>query len=115
MSKNRIAVKGHVGKIEVINQGKDNEFVSGSLCVNEYMGKNDEGEPRYVDQWFDFVAFSGKSTLVQKANVAVGDYIEIAGPMRSRNRKDEAKDVNYVNWSVNLEDLEILKRKVEEA
>ena len=115
MSVNRLTTKGYIGKIEIQKQDTEDQFVTGSICANEYMGKDSEGQARYVDQWFDFIAFKGMGMLLISRGLKAGDFAEIEGPMRSRPRTDEAKSITYENWSIVVEGLEILKVKPEQA
>jgi single-stranded DNA-binding protein len=109
MSVNKIIIKGHVGRIETINQGTDKQFVTGSMNVSEFMGKAEDGSPRYNDTWFDIVAFGGKGTRMLSAGIKAGDYIEVEGRMSRRlNEKDGVK---YDNWSVIADEFEVLRRK----
>lgn len=115
MSVNRMMSKGNIGKVEVHKKDTDEQFVTGSICANEYMGKDDDGKPRYVDQWFDFIAFKGMGKLLISRGLKKGDFVELEGPMRSRPRKNEETGVTYPNWSIIVEGLEILKSKPAEA
>lgn len=115
MATNRLIAKGNIGKFEVHNQDTDDQFVTGSICASEYTGKNEDGSPRYTDQWFDFIAFGGKSKLLRSIGIKVGDRVEIEGPMRSRPRKDEEAGVTYENWAVHVNEVEVIFRRPEEA
>lgn len=111
MSVNSITVKGNVGRVEIVNEGSDKEFRSLSVCCSEYMGKNESGEARYQDTWFDVVAFGGQGTRVGAAGIKTGDYIEVSG--RMTKRENEKDGVKYENWSIMLNDFEMLRRKPE--
>lgn len=109
MSVNKIAIKGHVGRLETVNEGSDKQFVSMSVSVSEYMGKDESGESRYQDTWFDAVAFGGKGTRMLAAGVKVGDYVEIEGRMSKRQNEKDGRV--YDNWSVIADEFEVLRRK----
>jgi single-stranded DNA-binding protein len=109
MSVNKIIIKGHIGRIENINQGSDKGFVTGSVNVSEYMGKSEDGSPRYDDTWFDIIAFGGMGTRMLSAGIKVGDYIEVEGRMKFR--RNEKDGVKFENWSVITDEFEILRRK----
>lgn len=115
MSVNRMTAKGNIGKFEIHKADTDEQFVTGSICTSQFIGKNEDGSNKYDEQWFDFIAFGGKGKLLRSIGIKVGDRVELEGPMRSRPRKDEEKGVTYDNWAIHVEGVEILARKVVEA
>lgn len=106
MATNKIEVKGYVHKIEVINANSDKPFTSIRLGCNEYVGKDAEGKPNYRREWFDVVAFNKTGEFMISAGIKQGDYIEVAGPMRSRRPKEDGP----LYWSIIANDFEVLRR-----
>jgi single-stranded DNA-binding protein len=111
MATNKIIVKGNIGRIEAINENSDKAFQTMSVCCNEYMGKDGEGNARYEDTWFDVVAFGGQGKRLASSGVKPGDFVEVEG--RMSRRQNEKDGVKYDNWSIILDDFEILRRKPE--
>lgn len=115
---NNLTVKVHLSEVSVINEGKDNEFVSIRGACNEYQGKDADGNKREHTEWFSAVAFKGSGDFfnmaerVKKANLKKGDYIELQGPWRMRPRTDGEK--TYQNWNIILDKFTILNRKNDE-
>ena len=113
MAINRQVAKGFVGNMKVIAEGEPGEFVSFSVCTSEYAGKDKHGENVYNEQWFNVLAFAGNAKRIKASKMATGDFVEVEGPHRSK--KTEKDGVKYENWSIILDEFEILRRKEEAA
>lgn len=111
MAVNHQVVKGNIGQVKVLNEGTESEFISISLCSSEYMGKDEAGEPKYADQWFNATFLGGKAKLFKSSGAKTGDFVEVEGPHRSRKTEKDGK--SYENWAVVVEKFDILRRKAD--
>lgn len=111
-SRNNLKVRGHLSRVEFKPHG-DNEMVSVSICSSEYLGKDEAGQPRYHEQWFNAAAFQGIVDRIKSSGIKKGDYVELIGPYRSKTTTKE--DRTYVNWTLFIDEFDIIRRKDEDG
>lgn len=90
MSINTIAVDGNIGReIEYRTVGDKTRKASFSIGHTVY-GKNKETD------WFNCHAFGGLVDVIEKLNIAKGDYVAVTGRMRVQ--KYDNKDGEQVTY-----------------
>ena len=112
MATNELKIRGYIGEVKIIHEGKENQFVSLSICVKEYAGKDKQtGEAKYIETWFESTAFDNVGRSVIASGMKKGDYVELVGPQRSRRPKEDGP----LYWNQILNEFDILRRKAVEA
>ena len=94
---NRITVAGHLGQDpETKTFDNGTTLTTISIATSSYMGKQDNGEPRYDTQWHKCSAFGKVGELIAQY-CKKGDKLYVEGEMRYRTYQNAENITVYLS------------------
>lgn len=84
---NQTTISGHLGKDLDLRIGENNRAEGEiSVAVNDYVGRDERGEPKFWTTWVTAVIYGDRAKALQD-HLYKGRFVVVSGQLRTRNYK----------------------------